>query len=115
MADIDINAGLAVKADVNKLYGDVIGTVAKLKEDRRYNKVAYEELLEKYADLVRDVENIRNQLNDLIADAKSSKLPSKEEVQLIDAFAGLFGAKNQDGTLDMKKLIDLGQTFKNPD
>lgn len=111
MADIDINTGLAVKADINKLYGDVAGTVAKYKEDRRYNKEAYNELLEKYAGLVTEIENIRNQLNELVETAQSNKLPDENDVKAIDAIAGLIGAKNQDGTLDLKKLMELGDTF----
>ncbi len=111
MADIDINAGLAIKADVNKLYGDVAGTLAKFKEDRRHNKEAYDELLEKYAGLIREIERIRNQLNDLIETAQSKKLPSKEEMQMVAVFAGMFGAKNQDGTLNLQKLMALGEEF----
>jgi hypothetical protein len=111
MADIDINAGLAVKADINKLYGDVAGTVAKFREDRRYNKDAYEELLEKYAGLVTEIEGIRNQLNELIEAAQTNKLPNESDVKAIDAIAGLIGAKNQDGTLDLKKLMEFGDTF----
>lgn len=46
MADIDINAGLALKADINLLYGDIAGTLAQFKEDRRFNRKSYEELLD---------------------------------------------------------------------
>lgn len=113
MADIDINAGLAIKADVNKLYGDVAGTVAKFREDRRYNKDAYEGLLNKYAGLVTDLEGIRNQLNELIEAAQSNKLPDENDVKTIDAIAGLIGAKKQDGSLDFQKLVELSETFGN--
>lgn len=113
MADIDINAGLAVKADVNKLYGDIAGTVAKFKEDRRYNKEAYDELLNKYSDLVTDIEAIRNQLNELIEAAQSKKLPDESDVRAVEAFAGLLGAKNQDGSLNLQKLMELNETFGN--
>lgn len=111
MADIDINPGLSLKADVNKLYGDVAGTVAKYKEDRRYNKEAYDELLEKYASLVTEIENIRNQLNELVETAQSNKLPDANEIKAIDAIAGLMGAKKDDGSLDIQKLLALGETF----
>lgn len=113
MADIDINAGLAIKADVNKLYGDVAGTVAKFREDRRYNRDAYEQLLEKYAGLVTDIEGIRNQLNELIENAQTNKLPDENDVKAIDAIAGLIGAKNQDGSLNLQKLMELDKTFGN--
>lgn len=111
MADIDINAGLAVKADVNKLYGDVAGTVAKFREDRRYNKEAYDELLEKYAGLVTDIESIRNQLNELIEVAQANKIPDEQEIKAMDAILGLVGAKKQDGSLDFQKLVQLSDTF----
>ena len=113
MADIDINAGLAIKADVNKLYGDVAGTVAKFREDRRFNKEAYEALLKKYASTITDIEQIRNQLNDLIEDAQSNKLPDDNDIKAIDAIAGLMGAKKQDGSLDLQKLMKLSGTFGN--
>jgi len=113
MADIDINAGLAVKADVNKLYGDVVGTVAKYREDRRYNKDAYEELLEKYAGLITEIESVRNQLNDLIESANANKIPDENEIKAMDAMLGLVGAKNQDGSLDFQKLAELSKAFGN--
>lgn len=112
MADIDINAGLAVKADINKLYGDVAGTVAKFREDRRFNKEAYTELLEKYAGLITEIEKIRNQLNDLMEAAQSNKLPSEQEIRAMDALLGLVGAKKQDGSLDIEKLVELSDTFE---
>lgn len=111
MADIDINAGLAIKADVNKLYGDIAGTVAKFKEDRRFNKEAYEELLEKYGDLTSEIASIRNQLNNLIEDAQSNKLPDEKDIKAIDAIIGLVGAKNQDGSLNLNKLMKLDKAF----
>lgn len=111
MADIDINAGLSVKADVNKLYGDVAGSVAKFREDRRYNKEAYDELLDKYAGLVTDIESIRNQLNDLIETAQSNKIPDEQEIKAMDALLGLVGAKKQDGSLDFQKLTELNDSF----
>ncbi len=113
MADIDVNAGLAVKADVNKLYGDVAGTVAKFKEDRRFNKESYESLLDKYASTITDIEYIRNKLNDLIEDAQSNKLPDENDVKAINAFAGLVGAKNQDGSINLQKLFELKEVFGN--
>lgn len=113
MADIDINAGLAVKADINKLYGDVAGTVAKFREDRRFNKEAYETLLDKYAAAITDIEQIRNQLNQLIENAQSNKLPDENDIKAIDALAGLMGAKKQDGSLDFQKLIEFSETFGN--
>lgn len=113
MADIDINAGLAIKADVNKLYGDVAGSLAKFKEDRRFNKDAYEQLLDKYSGLVTEIENIRNQLNDLIEAAHSNKIPDENEVKAMDAMLVLVGAKNQDGSLDIGKLMELSKTFGN--
>jgi len=76
MADIDINAGLAVKADINKLYGDVAGTVAKFREDRRFNRDAYEALLDKYAATITEIEQIRDQLNQLIENAQSNPSPA---------------------------------------
>jgi hypothetical protein len=111
MADIDINAGLAVKADINKLYGDVAGTVAKFREDRRYSKEAYEELLEKYAGLVTDIEAIRNRLNELVEAAQANKIPDEREMKVMDAMLGLMGAKKQDGSLDFQKLSELNETF----
>lgn len=113
MADIDINSGLAVKADINKLYGDIAGTVARFREDRRYNKEAYEELLDKYARLVTDIEGIRNRLNELVETAQANKIPDEQEVKAIDAILGLVGAKKQDGSLDFQKLIELNKTFSN--
>lgn len=111
MADIDINAGLAVKADVNKLYGDVVGTVAKFREDRRYNKEAYNELLEKYAGLATDIEGIRNQLNELVETAQANKLPNADDVQAFGAIAGLLGAKNSDGSINLSKIMELKDAF----
>lgn len=113
MSKINIDAGLAVKADVNQLWGDVVGTYAKFKEDRRYNKEAYTELLEKYGDLKTDVEKIKNQLNILIEQAQSNRLPDENDIRAIDAIAGLIGAKKQDGSLDLQKLAELNKTFGN--
>ncbi|HEY0965165.1 MAG TPA: hypothetical protein VGE13_01670 [Candidatus Saccharimonadales bacterium] len=113
MTDININAGLAVKADVNKLYGDVAGTVAKFREDRRYNKEAYNELLDKYSVLVTDIEAIRNQLNELVEAAQANKVPDEQEIKAMDAMFGLVGAKKQDGSLDFQKLMELNNTFGN--
>jgi hypothetical protein len=111
MNGINITTGLDIKADANKLYSDAVGTYAKYKEDKRYNKEAYEELLEKYGELKSDLENMRNRINDLIDEAQSDKLPDENDVKSIDALAELLGAKNQDGSLDMQKLTQLNETF----
>lgn len=111
MADIDINAGLAIKADINKLWGDVAGTVAKFREDRRFDKEAYEELLEKYATLASEIENIRNQLNNLVESAQANKIPDEQEIKAMEAMLSLVGAKKEDGSLDFQKLSELNKTF----
>ena len=113
MADIDINAGLAVKADVNKLYADVVGSYAKFKEDRRFDKKAYEEMLSKYAETIAETERIRDKLNSLVEDAQSKRLPNENDIKAIDAMADLMGAKKQDGSLDFQKLAELGAAFGN--
>lgn len=115
MANIDINAGLIVKADINKLLGDAMGSLAKFKENRKYDETTYNELRDKYAALVADIELIRNRLNDLIDQAQSNKLPSAEDFQTIDSFAGLLGAKNSDGSLDFAKFAQLQKMFGDND
>lgn len=111
MAEINIEAGLAIKADLNKLLSDVAGSIARFSKNRQYGEEEYKELLEEYARLVGEVENIRNQLNDLLDEAHSNKLPDDNEINAIDAMAGLMGAKNQDGSLDIQKLMELGESL----
>lgn len=112
MSDIDINAGLAVKADINKLHTELKGSYAKFKEDRRYNKAAYEDLLEKYGKAVKEIEKVKKSVDMVLEGANKSKLPEASELQVIDAMAGLFGAKKSDGSIDIEKFIDLGNKFK---
>lgn len=111
MANIDITTGLNIKADINKLYGDTAGMLAKFKENRTFNKDTYEELLGKYGELVAEIENIRNQVNDLLDQAQSNKMPDEGDIKAIDSIAGLIGAKNEDGTLNFQKLIEFSDTF----
>jgi len=115
MADIDISTGLAIKADINQLYGDIVGTLAKFKENRTYSKDSFDELLDKYGVAVAEIEKIRNQLNSLIEDAQANKLPDENDLKAMDAIAGLMGAKNQDGSLDFQKLMELDKTFNPKD
>lgn len=111
MADIDINTGLVIKADVNQLLSDSLGGLVKFKENRKFNEAAYNELLDKYASVVTQLQSISVQVNDLISEAQANKMPNESDIKTISALAGLVGAKNDDGSLDLQKLMQFGDTF----
>lgn len=111
MADIDINAGLVIKADINQLLSDSLGALAKFKENRKFNESAYCELLDKYAHVVSKLQFVSEQINDLIAQAQANQLPDQGQLQTIDQFAGLFGLKKADGSVDLAKLMQLKNQF----
>lgn len=111
MGDINIDAGLSVKADVNNLLAEAKSSYAKYKEDRRFDKGAYEELLGKYAQTVLELEQLKNKVEDLVNQAAGNKIPDVQEIQSMEAVLGILGAKKQDGTLDLAKLMELGEQF----
>ena len=115
MADIDINTGLVIKADINQLLSDSLGSLVKFKENRKFNESAYNELLGKYADVVAQLQDISSQVNDLISEAQANKMPNESDIKTISAFAGLIGAKNDDGSLDFQKLMQFSNTFGSKD
>lgn len=113
MADIDINTGLVIKADINQLLSDSLGSLVKFKENRKFNETAYKELLDKYASVVTQLQGISTQVNDLISEAQANKIPDEQDVKAMDAILGLVGAKKQDGSLDFQKLVELNEAFGN--
>ena len=113
MADIDINTGLVIKADINQLLSDSLGGLVKFRENRKFNESTYNELLDKYASVVTQLRSISTQVNDLINEAQANKMPNEQDVKAMDAILGLIGAKKQDGSLDFQKLVELNETFGN--
>jgi len=111
MADSNINTGLVIKADINQLLSDSLGSLVKFKENRKFNETAYDELLDKYGEMVAQLQVISSQVNDLISEAQANKLPSGDDMRAIDQFASLFGAKNSDGSINLGKIMQLKDTF----
>lgn len=111
MADININTGLVIKADINQLLSDSLGALVKFKENRKFSEATYGELLDKYSDLVARLQEVSGQINDLISEAQANQLPSGEDMRAIDQFASLFGAKNDDGSINLGKIMELKDTF----
>lgn len=112
MADININTGLVIKADINQLLSESLGALVKFRENRKFNEASYNELLEKYAATVTQLQTISNQINDMVNEAQANQLPNSNDMQVIDQFAGLLGAKNDDGSIDLGKLMQLKDTFR---
>ena len=112
MADININTGLVVKADINQLLSDSLGSLVKFNENRKFNEAAYSELLDKYAHVVSKLQDISRQVNDLVSEAQANHLPSTDELHVIGQLAGLLGAKNGDGSINLEKIMGLKKTFE---
>ena len=111
MAEINIHIP-QLKLDINNLCRDAAGIIAKAREDRRYNRQAYDELLEKYALLVKEVGDIRMRLNGLLKEMETRSLPSSDEIKQLGDMMTLMGCKNPDGSLNIEKLAQFTSAFE---
>lgn len=114
MGDINVDAnvtGINLKADINKLYSQLKGSYAKYKGDRRFNQEAYEELLAKYGETVGEVESLKNKVEELTRFIEADKIPEAHEIEAMGALAGLVGAKNSDGSLNIEKLMEFDKRY----
>ena len=94
---------------VGELIAEAKGSLAKYKEKKTYDEAAYNEILEKYESAVKTIELLKTELENQL---NKSKLPSKEDVESIEAMLNLMGIKTLDKE-GIKKIQALGELGKN--
>ena len=84
------------------------GSLAKYKENKTYDKAAYNEILEKYESAIRMIELLKTELENQL---KKSKLPSKEDIAPMGAILHLMGIERVDAE-SIQKIQALGALGK---
>ncbi len=93
---------------IGEIIAEAKGSLAKYKENKTYDKAAYNEILEKYESAVKTIELLKTELENQL---NKSKLPSKEDVESMEAMLNLFGIEKLDmeGIKKMQALGELGK------
>jgi hypothetical protein len=76
---------LSVNLNVNEAVRDLGGFLAKFKENRTYDKSAYTELLGKYVDALKLIDQLQVEL----AAAQASKMPSADDIENMGKALGM--------------------------
>lgn len=76
---------LTVSLNVNEAARDLSGFLVKFKENRTYDKAAYDELLGKYIDALKLVDVLKTDLEA----AQANKMPSAEEIDNMGKALGM--------------------------
>ena len=97
-----------LELNIDGVIAEVKGSLAKYKENKTYDKKAYDEILEKYSSLITVVELLKSEIDKL----NNNKLPSKDEVESMSAIMNLLGVEKLD-TEGIQRLKNLGSEFGN--
>lgn len=74
-----VSVGLNV--DLGSTIAEAKASLAKLKENRTYDKAAYTTLLDKYSAAIQLIESLKSQIEQLEKQAGENKLPSSDEIE----------------------------------
>jgi len=100
--------GVNIELGLDGVISEIKGGYEKYKENKTYNKEAYDELLAKYASAITVIESLKNEIENM----KKSTLPSKNEIESLGAFMNLMGIDKLDAD-GVNKLKNLGEQFGN--
>lgn len=95
---------LGVNVDVGQTIGELTKAITKFKENRTYNKTAYDELLEKYAEAIELIKKLEAEL----VTANESKMPSGEELENIGKMLDMVSVFNE----KLPQIAKLQQNIK---
>lgn len=96
---------------IGAIIAEAKGSLAKYKENKTYDKAAYNEILEKYESAIGMIELLKTELENQL---NKSKLPSKEDIESMGAILNLMGIERLD-TESIKKIQALGELGKEND
>lgn len=90
--------------DVGATVSELTKAATKFKENRTYNKAAYDELLAKYAEALELI----SQLEVDLSKANESKMPTGEEIENMGKMFDMLGTIND----KLPELVKLQQSMK---
>ena len=92
--------------NIDGIIAEAKGSLAKYRENKTYNKQAYDELLEKYSSSITIIELLKSEIEKL----NNNKLPSRNDIEAISAMMNLLGVEKLDGE-GIKRLKTIGDEF----
>jgi hypothetical protein len=99
MNDVNLNLDLGV----DKIIAELTGNLVKYQENKTYNKVTYDELLEKYSRAIETIKLLGDEINKL----KNGEL-TKDKIETLEA--GLNFLENLDES-KITNLMKLSEKF----
>lgn len=100
MSDNNLNFG--VNIDAGSILKELKSSYAKFQETRKFDKEAYNELLEKYGQAIATIEALKTKIEQL--ENQDKEMPSKEEIESMDAALSLLGNLDEEKLQNLKKL-----------
>lgn len=97
---------ISLDLSIDGIIAEAKGSLAKYRENKTYDKLAYDELLEKYGSAITVIELLRGEIEKL----KNNKLPSKNDIEAIGAIMNLLGIEKLD-TEGIKRLKNISSEF----
>ncbi len=96
---------IGIDLNIGEVIAEAKGSIEKFKENKTYNKDAYDELLQKYASAITVIELLKSELDK----AKSSGMPSKGDIEAAGAMLNLLGIDKLDaeGVARLKNMQNL--------
>lgn len=79
---------MEISFDLGSVISELKGSVSKYRENKTYDKKAYDELLEKYAKSVEIIEQLKAKL-----DEKNNEITPKDAIGMISQVGGIEGLK----------------------
>lgn len=95
---------IGINVDVGSTVSELTKAATKFKENRTYNKDAYNELLQKYAESLELIEVLKTRLEE----AEDSKMPTTEEIDSMSKIFDMLGTMNE----KMPELVKLQESIK---
>lgn len=95
---------VGINVDVGSTISELSKAATKFKENRTYNKAAYDELLGKYAESLELVKVLKARLEE----AEESKMPTTEEIENMGKMFDILGTMNE----KMPELAKLQKSIK---
>lgn len=95
---------IGINVDVGSAISELSKAATRFKENRTYNKTAYDEILGKYAESLELIEVLRARLGA----AEESKLPTTEEIENMGKIFDMLGMMNE----KMPELAKLQKSIK---
>lgn len=93
--------------NLDGLIAEAKGSYEKYKENKTYNKEAYDEILEKYKSSITVIEILKSEIDKL---KSTNNIPTKNDIEAIGAMLNLMGVEKLDAE-GISKIKNIQNAF----